>query len=156
MTFKGKFEPRPQRVITGTIGPRATAPSIGIAAALAVLNEPSRSTMARVPSSPHADDAKGRRIRESARGEDCDIRIPGACNFDAATTIWSHYPGLAGGRGMGYKSLDLCGVYSCSKCHDVVDMRAPLPPGETRQSVMLAWHEGHLRSLVKLRTKSLV
>lgn len=146
---------RPAKQIEGEIRARAIAPSIGLAEAIAAAPiKPA--AVARIPSSPHAQEAGGRRIRESARGEDCDIRIPGACNFDPATVVWSHFPGLAGGRGMGFKSLDLCGVYGCSGCHDVVDMRAPMPPGETRQSVMLAWHEGHLRSLVKLRAKGLV
>ena len=57
---------------------------------------------------------------------------------------------------MGYKSLDFCGVYACSACHDVVDDRARAPADMTRQDVMLCWHEGHLRSLVKLHSKGLL
>ncbi len=149
--------PARTKQIEGEITPRAVAPSIGLAQAMADVPDIIKTVRpARIPNAPHADEAQGRKIRESARGEDCDVRIPGACNFDPATVVWSHFPGLAGGRGMGLKSLDLCGVYACSRCHDVVDDRAPLPEGETRQSVMLAWHEGHLRSLVKLRTKGLI
>lgn len=156
MTFKGKFERerRPVKQIEGRIGSRATAPSIGLAAALAVAMP--AAAPARVPKSPHSVEAVGRKIRESARGEDCDIRIPGGCNFDSATTVWSHFPGLAGGRGMGLKSFDPCGVYACSSCHDIVDDRAPAPDGMTRQDVMLCWHEGHLRSLIKLHHKGLI
>ena len=154
MSFKGKFEPRPQRIISGLIRSRAIAPSIGLTAALESLSV--SAPVARTPPSPHADDARGRKIRQSARGEDCDVRIPGVCNFDPATTVWSHYPGLAGGRGMGLKSLDACGVYCCSACHDLADDRAPAPHGMTRQDVMLAWHEGHLRSLIKLHSKGLL
>ncbi len=80
----------------------------------------------------------------------------GVCNHDSATTVWSHWPGLAGGRGMGLKSNDLCGAYACSACHDVVDMRSDPPEGMTRQAVEIDWHEGHLRSLVRLCEKGIV
>lgn len=148
--------PRPAKQISGEIGPRATAPSIGVATALATGLPAPATPVARVPRSPHSEDAWGRKITQSARGEECDIRIEGVCNFDPATTVWSHYPGLAGGRGMGYKSLDACGVYACSSCHDCADSRSPPPQGMTRQDVMLRWHEGHLRSLVKLHAKGLL
>ena len=84
------------------------------------------------------------------------MRLVGACNHDPATTVWSHLPGIDGDRGMGIKSLDLCGAYACATCHDVVDGRAPLPAGATRQSVMLDWHHGHMRSLVRLAQKGLL
>ena len=147
-------KPKAAKQIEGDISPRRIVPAIGLSAALALV--PVNAPVARTPSSPHADDARGRKIRQSARGEDCDVRIAGVCNFDPATTVWSHYPGLAGGRGMGLKSLDACGVYCCSACHDLADDRAPAPHGMTRQDVMLAWHEGHLRSLIKLHSKGLL
>lgn len=156
MTWK-RPPARAAKQIGGDVAPRSPAPSIGLSEAMAAVPDLIRSPpSARVPNSPHADEAAGRKIRQSAKGEDCDIRIRGACNFNAETTVWSHFPGLAGGRGMGLKSLDLCGVYACSGCHDVVDMRTPAPAGMSRESIMLAWHEGHLRSLVKLRQKGLV
>ena len=95
-------------------------------------------------------------ICDSANGEDCTVRIVGACNSDPTTTVWSHLPGLDGDRGMGIKALDICGAYCCWSCHEVVDARAPLPAGATRQSVMLDWHAGHMRSLVRLAQKGLV
>jgi hypothetical protein len=95
-------------------------------------------------------------IRDSARGEPCTVRIVGACNSDPATSVWAHWPGLDGDRGMGIKALDLCGAIACSGCHDVVDMRAPLPQGATRESVEIDWHRGHLRSLVRLKQKGVI
>lgn len=95
-------------------------------------------------------------IRDSARGEECSVRLVGVCNNDPATTVWSHLPGIDGDRGMGIKSLDLCGAACCSACHDVIDGRAPLPAGATRQSVMLDWMFGHMRSLVRLAQKGLL
>ena len=95
-------------------------------------------------------------IRDSARGESCSIRITGACNNNPATTVWCHLPGIDGDRGMGLKALDHCGAYGCASCHDVLDGRAPLPAGATRQSVMLDFFFGHMRSLVRLAQKGLL
>lgn len=95
-------------------------------------------------------------IRDAARDEPCTVRIAGACNNDPATSVWSHFPGLDGDRGMGLKALDLCGAICCSACHDVVDGRAALPAGASRASVMLDWFHGHMRSLVVLARKGLL
>lgn len=94
-------------------------------------------------------------IRDSARGEDCTVRLSGVCNSNPETTVWSHYPGHAGDRGMGTKSLDLAGCYSCSACHDAVDGRTRYP-GLDALDLRLAWHEAHLRSLVRLAQKGLL
>ena len=99
---------------------------------------------------------KQQAIRDSARGEACQVRIVGACNALAETTVWSHWPGLDGDRGMGLKAIDLAGCYCCAACHDVIDGRAPLPPGSSRESVEIDWHRGHLRSLVLLKRKGMV
>lgn len=155
--FAGQWQPKEAKQIEGEITPRPTATPTAILEAMAELPDVFRVSLpARIPNSPHAEDARGHKIRQSARNEDCDIRIPGGCNFNPATTVWSHFPGLAGGRGMGLKSLDVCGTYSCSSCHDIVDCRSVAPGGMTRQDVMLCWHEAHLRSLVKLHTKGLI
>ena len=62
-----------------------------------------------------------KKIRDSARGEKCQIRIPGVCNHDPETTVYAHYryPGL--GRNI---KNDLEGAYACSACHDAVDGRS--------------------------------
>ena len=95
-------------------------------------------------------------IRDSARGEECTVRLIGVCNHDPETTVWSHYPRNDAGKGMGTKSLDLAGCYCCSACHDVVDGRAPMSGGLSRAFVMLAWFEGHMRSLIRLAEKGLL
>ena len=51
------------------------------------------------------------RIRDSANGEECTVRIVGACTHDPAHTIWSHAPLQAAGKGRGWKSVDLAGAY---------------------------------------------
>jgi hypothetical protein len=96
------------------------------------------------------------KIRDSARGEECTVRLPGVCTHETETVIWSHYPLNDAGKGMGTKSLDLAGCYLCAACHDVVDGRAPRPAGMTHADVLLAWFKGHMRSLVRLAAKGLV
>lgn len=59
------------------------------------------------------------KIRKSARGEACTIRIPGVCNHNPETTVFAHRPG----GGMGLKGHDLFGAYACSACHDAMDGR---------------------------------
>lgn len=59
------------------------------------------------------------KIRESARLEPCQIRIPEVCNFNPETTIGAHL----GGGGMAYKKSDIHMAYGCSACHDAVDGR---------------------------------
>lgn len=95
-------------------------------------------------------------IRDSAKGEECLIRISGVCNFNPETTVWCHLPGIDGDRGMGLKAIDHCGAFGCSACHDVLDMRAKLPAGLTREQVLLDFFFGHMRSLVRLSQKGLL
>jgi hypothetical protein len=95
-------------------------------------------------------------IRDAARGEECTVRITGACVGGTETTVLSHWPGIDGDRGMGIKALDLCGAFACVGCHDVVDGRRGLPPGASRNSVTHDWLIGHLRTLVRLAQKGIV
>jgi predicted CxxxxCH...CXXCH cytochrome family protein len=60
------------------------------------------------------------KLRESARGEDCTLRIFPHCNENPETTVLCHLPS---GAGMGQKSPDWYGVYGCSSCHDIIDYR---------------------------------
>jgi hypothetical protein len=95
------------------------------------------------------------RIRDSARGEECQVRIIGACTGNPEHTIWSHAPLQAAGKGSGWKSICLAGAYCCTACDAVIDGQRPMPPGATRESVLLDWFMGHMRSLVRLKQKGL-
>ena len=95
-------------------------------------------------------------IRDSARGEECTVRIPGVCTFDPEKTIWSHAPLGAAGKGRSLKALDLCGAYCCTACDAAIDSQAGLPAGTTRAMALHDWFMGHMRSLVRLRQKGLV
>ena len=62
--------------------------------------------------------AKQTKIRKSARGEDCALRL-GACSHPE-TVILAH---IGRNRGMGIKCADYFAVYACSNCHDIIDYR---------------------------------
>lgn len=95
------------------------------------------------------------RIRESARGEQCLVRLPGVCTHDPATVIWSHARWGAAGRGKGIKALDLAGAYCCTACDAAYDGQRPAP-GMSRDEIDTAWCHGHFRSLVRLHEKGLL
>ena len=95
------------------------------------------------------------RITDSAKGKECQVRIPGVCSGDNSTVVWAHAIGLASGRGLGIKSPDLLGAYACQKCHDAYDRRIK-PYGILYHNVKECFYEGHLRSLVILIDEGLV
>lgn len=72
------------------------------------------------------------KVTESARNEDCAVRLPG-CSFDPATTVFAHIGGVRFGHGMGIKTK--LGAYACAKCHDLIDSRVKRPDGMTIQDV---------------------
>ena len=57
---------------------------------------------------------------KSARGQECQVRIPGVCNRDPETVVLAH----RNGAGIGRKHMSIHGAYCCSACHDAVDGRA--------------------------------
>lgn len=95
------------------------------------------------------------RITESARNEDCQVRIPGICTFDPAKTIWSHCRHGAAGKGRGIKALDIAGAYACTACDAAYDQMIGAKH-MTRAEVDLDWFMGHVRSLVRLKEKGLI
>lgn len=103
------------------------------------------------PTGAHGSVSK---IRESARGEQCQIRIPGVCNGNPETVVWCHANGSAAGKGIGMKSHDILGAYGCSSCHDAYDRRSKSE--WARWEVELDFWEGHARSVVLLIEKGLI
>jgi len=58
---------------------------------------------------------------DSARGEQCTVEVPGACNYDPDTVVFCHHND---GTGASNKLTGpLTGGYGCSGCHDVIDNR---------------------------------
>jgi hypothetical protein len=63
-----------------------------------------------------------KKLRDSAKNQDCAVRIPGACNFNPETTVLAHIP--CGHKGVGIKGPDMIAVFACSGCHDAIDGRS--------------------------------
>lgn len=96
------------------------------------------------------------KIRLSARGEECTVRLPYICNFNPDTTVLAHSNKQEHGKGMGLKADDEFAAYCCSSCHDVIDGRAPRPDGMSYE-VMLGYFEaGIKRTREILRRKGLI
>lgn len=62
------------------------------------------------------------KLRDSAKDQECTMRIPGVCNFDSTTTVLAHIS--CGQKGMGMKGPDMIAVFACSACHDALDARS--------------------------------
>ena len=56
-------------------------------------------------------------IRQSAKGQPCQVRVPGVCNGDWSTTVLAHL----NGAGMALKAHDHEAAYACSACHSWLD-----------------------------------
>jgi hypothetical protein len=59
------------------------------------------------------------KLRDSAKGKDCTLRLEGICNFDPATTVLCHVP--CNMRGTSLKGPDVVACFGCSACHAVLD-----------------------------------
>jgi hypothetical protein len=92
------------------------------------------------------------KVTESAKGENCTIRLPGHCNFNPETTVFCHINGIRFNHGVGYKTK--FGAYGCSSCHDVVDGRAPTEL--SRDYVKLCHYEGVFETMLKLEKKGYI
>ena len=93
---------------------------------------------------------KRSKIRESARGQDCQVRIGHVCNFNPETTVFAH----RNGAGLALKASNLHGSYCCSSCHDVIDGR--VPSGYTPVQIELMFFEGIMRTQLLLIEQGLV
>ena len=60
---------------------------------------------------------RSKKITDSARGQNCTLRIPGVCNFNPETTVFAH----DNGAGIALKAHDIHGCYACSDCHNWYD-----------------------------------
>lgn len=64
---------------------------------------------------------KTTKIRQSARGQECTLRLFPHCNQRAETVVLCHAPSESSGWAM--KSPDHWAAYGCSDCHDIMDGR---------------------------------
>lgn len=59
-------------------------------------------------------------LRKLARGRICQIRVPGVCDGNPETVVLAHVRKI-NISGIGMKSPDVFGAWSCMKCHLCVD-----------------------------------
>ena len=95
------------------------------------------------------------KIRKSAKGKECQVRIIGVCNGNPETVVWAHANGFVSGKGIGMKSNDLLGSYACQSCHDYYDRRISGSHVDY-DKIKLDFYEGHLRSLQILIDEGIV
>lgn len=76
---------------------------------------------------------KKSKLRKSAKGQECTVRIPQICNFDPDTSVLAH----VSGGGMGRKQEDHKAAIACSACHDVLDGRVKT---EYPNTTIQLWH----------------
>lgn len=112
--------------------------------------------VARVKSSKTAPGRGPSAITQSAKGEECQVRLPGVCKYLPEYTIWSHARWQDAGRGKSIKAPDVCGCFACTACDACFDGQSPPPRGMTRDDVDHAWLRAHMRSLLILAKKGLV
>jgi len=90
------------------------------------------------------------KLRKSAKGEACQVRVPFVCNSDTSTTVLAHI----NGSGMGMKNMDIHAAYCCSKCHDAVDSRVKT---QWSKDELKIWHyEGMKRTQELMVNKGLI
>ena len=61
-----------------------------------------------------------KKIRNSAKGEECSLRISPNCTDEYGAVVLCH---IGKNRGMSIKCGDHFGVYACNHCHDIIDGR---------------------------------
>ena len=93
------------------------------------------------------------KITQSARNEQCTVRLPMVCNHNPETTVFAHINGVRFGHGVGIKTN--FGAYCCSACHDVLDGRVRVKH-LLKEEIKLAHYEGVIETLSKLAQKGLV
>jgi hypothetical protein len=83
--------------------------------------------------------ARSKAITNSAKGQDCSVRLPGICNGNPETVVFAH---IGKRRGMGIKCADYFGVYACSACHDEIDRRTRyMDPQDLKADLLSALEE---------------
>lgn len=60
-----------------------------------------------------------KKLRDSARGQDCTMNVATECNYNPETTVLAHIQ-IEGGI-MGGKTDDISACFACSACHEWLD-----------------------------------
>lgn len=91
------------------------------------------------------------KIRKSARGEDCSVRLPTVCRFNSETTVLAH---LGTSFSAPNRANDFHACYCCSDCHDVIDGRRKHDFSEL--DIQIAIYDAMIETQLKLIDKGLI
>lgn len=73
---------------------------------------------------------RNKKLLAAAQGQQCTLQVPGVCNHDSQTTVAAHSNASEDGKGLGQKADDCFVAFVCSACHDWLDGRIKIQPGE--------------------------
>lgn len=62
---------------------------------------------------------QSKKLRKSAKGQECTFQIPSICEPNNETVVLCHLPSDV--KGMGNKSDDFHAAFGCMSCHNVID-----------------------------------
>jgi len=96
------------------------------------------------------------KIRQSARNEQCTMKLPGVCNYNNETVVWAHSNRGEHGKAMGKKANDEYGAYLCYNCHQTYDRQRKRPEGMTLEFVEDAFTIAMQHSRYILKDKGLI
>ncbi|RKP44767.1 nuclease domain-containing protein [Pararobbsia silviterrae] len=96
------------------------------------------------------------KIRKSANGEYCRLRLPGVCKTEIGNVVWAHSNRSEHGKAGGMKADDVYGCYACYWCHCVYDRQHARPQGMTLEFVETRFTEAMRESQHALLQKSLI
>lgn len=88
-----------------------------------------------------------------ARDAPCQVKLPGVCNGNPATSVWAHSNALEHGRGYAHPAHDCFGTIACSACHDAIDGRTS---GLTKEWKRYWWRVGADNTVLYLWQNNLI
>jgi hypothetical protein len=83
---------------------------------------------------------KSKKLRDSARMQECTLNIAHVCNYNPETTVLCHIN--TDGGTMGGKTDDFSAVFGCSDCHTHLDQNKMSTEDElfyTRRALVRTW-----------------
>lgn len=88
------------------------------------------------------------KILRHARGQACSMQLPGICSGNPETTVFAHLNGF--GKGMGIKTHDVLGFFSCDQCHQYYDVGHGTKPQMSNDYLLEAVLSAVCKTWVKL------
>lgn len=93
---------------------------------------------------PKTEQHRNTRLLAMARGQQCQMAVPGVCNHNPETVVAAHSNSSRHGKSGARKADDQYVVYACHACHSWYDQGGGALDREAGQ---LAWDTGHVRQV---------